>query len=166
MSWSVMQERFYYIHEDQVQCYHDTLASILEEEGRNIPSLIFTHIPVQEYRTAYELYKAQDASVQYFYGKVGEKDDAICCSDYPSRLFQAAVELKSTQGIFCGRDHYNTISMEYQGIRLTYGMSIDYLAMPGIARQTEQRGATLISVLPDGSMEIESIPYVDLNENK
>lgn len=150
-----------YIHEDQVQWYQDTLLASCQEEGRTVPSMIFTHIPLQEYRTAYELYKEGDSAVQYFYGKAGEKGEAICCSDYPSRLFQTAVELKSTQGIFCGHDHYNTISMEYQGIRLTYGMSIDYLAMPGIAGQSEQRGATLISVLPDGSMEIEPVPYAE-----
>lgn len=148
-----------YIHEDQVQWYKDTLGDICQEEGRTVPSMIFTHMPLQEYQIAYGLYKEGNPAVQYYYGKVGEQDEAICCSDYPSHLFQTAVEMKSTQGIFCGHDHYNTISMEYQGIRLTYGMSIDYLAMPGIARQTEQRGATLISVLPDGRMEIDPIPY-------
>lgn len=149
-----------YIHDDQVQWYRETLLAIFQEEGKTVPSMIFTHIPLQEYRTAYELYREGDPAVQYYYGKVGEKDEAICCSDYPSQLFQTALELGSTHSIFCGHDHYNTISLEYQGIRLTYGLSIDYLAMPGIARQTEQRGATLISVRLDGSMEIEPIPYV------
>ena len=150
-----------YIHEDQVKWYQDTLLAICQAEGRTIPSMIFTHIPVQEYRTAYNLYKEGNPAVQYYYGKVGEKDEAICCPDYLSHLFQTAAELGSTQGLYCGHDHYNTISMEYQGIRLTYGMSIDYLAMPGIARQTAQRGATLISVFPVGSMGIEPIPYVE-----
>ena len=43
-------------------------------------------------------------------------------------------------------------------MRLTYGMSIDYLAMPGIARDTKQRGATLITVHEDGSSSIEQVP--------
>ena len=64
----------------------------------------------------------------------------VCCSEYPSTIFDTAKSLGSTQGFFCGHDHYNNMSLEYQGIRLTYGMSIDYLVMPGIARETAQRG--------------------------
>lgn len=43
-------------------------------------------------------------------------------------------------------------------MRLTYGMSIDYLAMPGIARDIKQRGATLITIHDDGSTDIEQVP--------
>ena len=50
------------------------------------------------------------------------------------------------------------MSLEYQGIRLTYGMSIDYLVMPGIARDTRQRGGTLITLHPDSSYDIEQVP--------
>ena len=51
------------------------------------------------------------------------------------------------------------MSLEYQEIRLTYGMSIDYLAMSGIARDTEQRGATLITIHDDGEWDIEQVPF-------
>ena len=60
-------------------------------------------------------------------------------------MFDTALELGSTSGFFCGHDHYNNASIEYKGIRLTYGMSIDYLAMPGIEKETKQRGAELIT---------------------
>lgn len=52
-------------------------------------------------------------------------------------MFDTALELGSTSGFFCGHDHYNNASIEYKGIRLTYGMSIDYLAMPGIEKETK-----------------------------
>ena len=68
------------------------------------------------------------------------------------------VTLGSTTGVFCGHDHYNNYSIEYKGIRLTYGMSIDYLAMPGISRRTEQRGAELITLYPDRKWEVRQIP--------
>ena len=82
----------------------------------------------------------------------------VCCSDYPSRLFDEMLALGSTRGVFCGHDHYNNMSLEYEGIRLTYGMSIDYLAMPGIARDTKQRGGTLITVHEDGTTDIVQVP--------
>ena len=131
-----------------------------EEEGHTVDSLVFFHIPLQQYKTAYELYEAGSDEVTYFFGENNEKMiDKVCCSDYPSKLFDTMVELGSTTGTFCGHDHYNNMSLEYEGIRLTYGMSIDYLAMSGIARDTKQRGATLITVHDDGSTDIEQVPF-------
>ena len=39
----------------------------------------------------------------------------------------------------------NTFSVEYKGVRLTYGMSIDYLAYIGISKEGSQRGCTVIT---------------------
>ena len=47
-------------------------------------------------------------------------------------------------------------------MQLTYGMSIDYLAMPGIAREMKQRGATLITLHDDGGMELRQVPLSSL----
>jgi len=88
--------------------------------------------------------------------------DKVCCSQYPSELFDKAVELGSTKAMFCGHDHYNNLSVEYQGIRLTYGYSIDYLAMPGIEEDVEQRGATLITIDKQGNFTIEPYRLMDL----
>ena len=38
-------------------------------------------------------------------------------------------------------------------------MSIDYLAMSGIARDIEQRGATLITIHDDGTSDVEQVPF-------
>ena len=53
--------------------------------------------------------------------------------------------------MFCGHDHLNNWSVEYKGVRLTYDMSVDYLAYFGIYKKYEQRGGTVITVQPDGS---------------
>lgn len=129
------------------------------EEGHIVPSMVFFHIPLQEYKKAYELYESGSSRVKYYFGSNEEKGkNKINCSSYPSKLFDTAKALGSTTGFFCGHDHYNNMSLEYQGMRLTYGMSIDYLAMPGIARDTKQRGATLITVRQDGSSAIRQVP--------
>ena len=73
-------------------------------------------------------------------------------------VYDTAYALGSTTGFFCGHDHYNNASLEYKGIRLTYGMSIDYLAMPGIEKETRQRGAELITLYSDGSWDLQQIP--------
>ena len=69
------------------------------------------------------------------------------------------LETGSTKGVFSGHDHYNNFSIEYKGIRLTYGMSVDYLAYPGIYKKGSQRGCTMISVMPDGSFDCSAQSY-------
>lgn len=152
--------KYDYIHDDQVDWYKENIERLNNEENKVVSSLVFFHMPLQEYETAYNLYLEKSEDVKYYFGSNDEKMfDKICDSEYPSKLFDTAVELKSTKGMFCGHDHYNNMSLEYKGVRLTYGMSIDYLAMPGIARDTKQRGATLITTYSDSNIIIEQVPY-------
>lgn len=152
-----------YIHDNQVEWYKRMVLNLSKKEGEIVPSMIFTHIPLREYKEANDLYENESNEVVYYYGVLGEKMiDKICCSKYDSRLFDTAVELGSTQAIFFGHDHYNNQSLEYKGIRMTYGYSIDYLAMPGIDKDTEQRGATLITLKKDGSFDITPYKLTDL----
>lgn len=121
--------------------------------------MVFFHIPLQEYKTAYQLYEGKSDEVIYHFGANEEElFDKVCSSDYPSKMFDVALELNSTKAFFCGHDHYNNMSLEYKGIRLTYGMSIDYLAMPGISKDTKQRGGTLITIHDDSSYDIKQVP--------
>lgn len=155
--------KYDYIHDDQVEWYKNEIERLNKEEGKTISSLGFFHIPLQQYKTAYDLYESGSDEVKYYFGSNDEKMiNKICASDYPSKLFDTAVELGSTKGFFCGHDHYNNMSLEYKGIRLTYGMSIDYLVMPGIARDTKQRGATLITSHKDSSVDIKQIPLTSI----
>ena len=54
------------------------------------------------------------------------------------------------------------MSLEYEGMRLTCGMSIDYLVMPGIVRQNKQRGGTLITSDGQGEMTLKQIPLTEI----
>ena len=152
-----------YIHDDQVDWYAGEVARMNAEAGHTVNSMVFFHIPLQEYKTATELYLDGSNEVKYYFGENpgdhgGITNELVCCSDFPSKLFDTAVSLGSTTAMFCGHDHYNNASIEYKGIRLTYGMSIDYLAMPGISKETKQRGAELITIHADSSWDLEQIP--------
>ena len=76
-----------------------------------------------------------------------------------SGLFDRAVRLGSTMAMFCGHDHLNDYQVEYQGIRLVYGKSIDYVAYPGIEQQTQQSGATQIEIGPKGNLEVIPVAF-------
>lgn len=146
------------IHENQVKWYEDTLNSLKAENNNVMPkSLAFFHIPAPEYKAAWDEYVANDSqdteNVKYYYGKAGETDLVVYPSEYNYGFFDKALELGSTQGIFCGHDHLNNFSLDYKGIRLTYGYSIDYLAYTGIMKFGLQRGCTVIDTKPDGTFD-------------
>ena len=81
--------------------------------------------------------------------------------------FDRLLEVGSTQAVFCGHDHRNTFSFTYKGIRLTYGMSVDYSANVLLALwdnqeiydETEQRGGTLITLNADSSISVQQVPF-------
>ncbi len=146
------------IHENQVKWYEDTLNSLKAENNNIMPkSLAFFHIPTPEYKEAWEEYTANNfrdtENVKYYYGKAGETDLVIYTSEHNYGFFDKALQLGSTKGMFCGHDHLNNFSVDYKGIRLTYGYSVDYLAYSGIMKFGLQRGCTVISVKPDGTFD-------------
>lgn len=144
------------IHKNQVEWYENTLNFLADSNNGNMPkSLCFFHIPVPEYKVAWDEYNENKNTdnVKYNYGKAGESGKVIYTSNYNYGFFDKAVELGSTQAMFCGHDHLNNFSVEYKGIQLNYGYSIDYLAYSNIDKYGLQRGCTIIDIKPDGSFE-------------
>ncbi len=162
------------IHENQVAWYEKEikrLDGINRANGatETFKSLAFFHIPLKEYQDAYDLYKnngyQSTADAIYHWGKAGEPGEKVYHGIGDDQVFEKMLELGSTQGVFTGHDHYNNYSIEYKGIRLTYGMSIDYLAYPGIVGKTAQRGGTVIDIGTDGSIkDLYGVRLVDHHE--
>lgn len=146
------------IHENQIAWYENEIKELTAENNGVTPkSLAFFHIPIQEMQTAYYEYRDNDFTdtedVKYYYGETGEIDIVVYPSEKNYGFFDKAAELGSTQGMFFGHDHLNNISLEYKGIRLSYGCSIDYLAYKDIKNYGSQRGCTVITVMPDGNFD-------------
>ena len=83
----------------------------------------------------------------------------MSCPDNDSGFFNAILEKKSTQAVFVGHDHLNNLGVNYMGVDLVYSKSIDFLAYPGIAHKTAQRGGTLITLDGRGGYAIEQVEY-------
>ena len=150
----------------------DTLYSNDTEKAKELKelycqqnSLLFFHIPIREYREAWTEYKENGykdtENVKHIYGTVAEKNDTICSGVHEDKLFETMVQHKGNMGIFCGHDHLNNFSLDYKGIRLTFGYSIDYLAYIGIMNYGLQRGCTVINVKNDGTFDCEKFNYYD-----
>ena len=146
-----------------------------------VKNMAFFHIPTYEFREAwkqvidkkgdvkkktFEPGEAISDEVTYIYGVMGEDDKSrhgirtygVFCGYRPEidNFFDEGMT-HGLQAIFCGHDHYNNFSIDYKpegadhAIRLTYGMSIDYLAYSGIYKVHAQRGCTVVSLKSDGS---------------
>ncbi len=126
-------------------------------------SLAFFHIPIEEYKRAWYEYADNGfndtENVKLYYGTAGETGQVIYSSDIENNFFETMLELGSTQGTFCGHDHINNLSLDYKGIRLTYGMSIDYIAYSGIHTLGTQRGCTVITLNTDGTFNCVAENY-------
>ena len=134
------------LSDEQKAAYADLLAP---------KSLMFMHIPLTEVKAAYDEYvgnnRKDTENVQYKEGFDGETDEVVYCSRTDVELFETVLAKGSTQALFYGHDHLNNFVLEYKGIILSYGYSIDYLAYSGIDEQGYQRGCTIITCAPDGT---------------
>lgn len=150
------------IHDDQIEWYKNEINA-LSKDGEKAKSLAFFHIPPKEFKEGWEKCYKKTGEATYHCGFVQEKDNYF---GYPKtvegKFFSEMVKFGSCKGMFMGHDHLNTLSITYQGIRLTYGMSIDYNAYKGIMDRHTQRGGTLIDIFDDGSFDVTPLPLDDI----
>ena len=144
------------VHADQIAWYAETIDEVSAQEGRLVPSFVFMHIPFRAFADACDALQDASPEAQYLFGANGE---AVSHPDHDTGFFDCIVDKGSTQAVFVGHDHVNYLGVRYRGVDLVYSKSIDYIAYPGISKMTDQRGATLIVLSPDGSYTIEPLDY-------
>ncbi|MCR4747089.1 MAG: metallophosphoesterase [Clostridiales bacterium] len=170
--------RYDVIHDEQAEWVKETLAT-LKPDSR---SLFFFHIPIGEFETAYrELAKNdfQDTeNTKYIEGVWDEQVDpnmggriwygGCCQTDKDPNDVDNFFEILGPDGIdaidacFFGHDHVNNAVVEYRGVTLGYGYSLDNTAYAGIAGYGLQRGAMVITVKPDGTWsQVHKNAYTD-----
>ena len=158
------------IRESQVEWYRECVEkftaynrSVSDMENPVPKSTAFFHIPLKEYQYAWYEYLnngfKDTENAKLVEGIAGEGGIIVYPGVGEDSLFEAMLELDSTKGIFCGHDHENNFTMEYKGIKLCYGMSIDYLAYIGISGRGAQRGCKVITYSPDGSFTTKNENY-------
>lgn len=164
-----------YVKEDQIAWYADKIeahkaanaavyATLTEEQKTAYAallepkSLMFMHIPLREVKAAYDESiangKEDTENVKWKEGFDGETDEVVYCSRTDEQLFETVLEKGSTKALFYGHDHLNNFVLEYKGVTLSYGYSIDYLAYSGIDEQGYHRGCTIITCEPSGDATI------------
>ncbi len=169
------------IHENQIEWYR----SVIEENNKynefkmlassnsefmknnlqllNVPSTVFLHIPIGEYKDAWDEYAANGyadtENVKLVYGRAGESGPVVYPGVHDDNFFETMLELGSTDTVFCGHDHLNNFSLNYKGINLTYSYSVDYLAYSGISKLGSQRGCTVLTINEKGEITYSAENY-------
>lgn len=92
---------------------------------------VMFHIPLPEYQYAYDAAWDSDNNCwKEEYNAFGECHESICYDIGPDGIparddfFSKMKELGTAKYVFCGHEHLNNFSIEYEGIRLTYCLKI------------------------------------------
>jgi 3',5'-cyclic AMP phosphodiesterase CpdA len=138
-----------FIYYDQIKWYEWMVAP--DEGGKPVPSLLFFHIPLPEYRDAAEAWNAGEIDRSLGFG---ENREDVYSPPVNSGMFDALQKSGSTTHVFVGHDHVNNLSVEYGGIRLTYVLKTG----PGSYSDPDLQGGTLVTIDPaTQEVEIEHI---------
>ncbi|KZL90380.1 metallophosphoesterase family protein [Clostridium magnum] len=104
-----------YITKPQI-CWYKTIANNLKKQyKKTIPAIMFFHIPLQEFYTAYK--------TGYIDGLRLESEST---SSINTGLFDAIVNTGDVKGIFVGHDHSNTYTAALNNITLGYAGNVGY----------------------------------------
>ena len=114
------QNGYDFIKYDQIEWYKSEMRAIERENGRMPNSILFIHIPLKEYRTAYN--EAMDNETVIY----GARRENECDSPYNTGMFDAILEVGSTKAVVCGHDHINDYCVDYKGVKLLYSHSTSY----------------------------------------
>ena len=136
-----------YIYDDQIAWY-----TWVAEGQPTVPSMLFFHIPLPEFDEAIAQWQAGELDAAACFGEINE---AVCDAPVNSGMFDIVKALGSTTHIFVGHDHVNCLSVEFEGIRLTYGLKTG----PTSYYDRRLQGATLITIKADTNEVIVEYLY-------
>ena len=139
-----------YLKESQINWYKETVEDINSLVGNNVKSIMFNHIPLCEFKTAYESITGETSVTQdtpeynvpnsdgdmILYGK---RREAICHPGHNSGMFDVIKELGSTKAVISGHDHINDFILSYQGVKLGYCESSGYSSYNVLKRKLEKQ---------------------------
>ncbi len=101
------EDRYDWIHTDQINWYYQTSQEIENRYGQKIPSLMFFHIPLPEFHEMILTKKI-----------LGERHEPESPSRVNGGMFAAVLERGDVKGIFCGHDHVNNYVGQFHGVTL------------------------------------------------
>lgn len=97
---------------NQVDWYRKVSASFKQNRKDTLPALAFFHIPLPEYKIAFDNIRNKRQGVRY---------ENECSPQLNTGMYTAMLESGDVLGMFVGHDHVNDYLVDYNGIALAYG---------------------------------------------
>lgn len=139
----------HFVEQSQIDWYKNAVREIAVEANGDptatVPSIMFTHIPMREYKEAYDEAKKNKTIV---HGKRREKE---CPDETEDDLLETLVSVGSTTAYYCGHEHKNNYVVYKDGIRLSYGETCRH------TWYIPTRGGLVINVKKDGKVTQQNI---------
>lgn len=132
----------------QVAWYKDNISGINNSVGKIVPSILFTHTPLPEFKTASDLYVSGSSEVRYISG-----EGIVGGGSINYGLFDAALSLGSTKHMFFGHEHENTLKLEYKGIEMAFAVKTGNFS----SYAEGKTGLSKITIKSGGVIETEQI---------
>lgn len=150
---------------EQLDWYEWAVKGIAAENGGNVvPGSVYMHIPVPEYRDAWESIhdeKTGELLPEFAAEPFCKVHESYGFPMFNNGFFELCKKLGSTKNMLCGHDHKNCFSIPYEGITLTYAMKTGY----GCYWERETNGGTTLTVRSDGSTETAHL-YIDPEQSQ
>ncbi|CAG9332305.1 unnamed protein product [Blepharisma stoltei] len=122
------------VHEDQLEWVKNTQKVINDIHQKEIPGLMFMHIPPPEYMKLWDNYNAR-----------GNKYEPVSCWGNHTEYFIEA--LSGILGISVGHDHYNDYEGIINGVKMFYGRKSGYAGNG--PEPFYPKGARVFEVIPE-----------------
>lgn len=137
-----------YLYPDQIEWFSERAGELQKGRQDNpVKILSFFHIPVPEYKDAWNLYK-EDPSIGW-----GTFKEEVSCPKKNTGFFEAAKDV-NLQAVVCGHDHVNTCDLIYEDVHFVYGLKSSAVSY----YDEDMLGATFINLKKD-SFEIENVYF-------
>ena len=144
-----------HLWDNQIEWYKWAVNGIAAIEGKTVESTVIMHIPVYEYRDAWEENFGSDElgtlAPELAPDAQGQNGEGIYSAPVNNGFFTVCKELGSTKNMIVGHDHVNNFQIVYDGIRLTYALKTGY----GCYYADDLLGGTTITIGSDGVANVE-----------
>ena len=149
---------------NQMEWYEWAVNGIKElNHGETVESTLFIHIPLCEYKDAMALTCDIDESGSFTGIKEEYKDtvfganhEGICSAPGNNGMFALIKSLGSTKNVICGHDHINSLSIPYEGVRLSYALKTG----KGCYWEEGMNGGSVVTFGVDGEASFSHF-YID-----
>lgn len=148
-----------FLKKEQIDFYKNNVDALEKKHGK-FGSMMYFHIPLPEYKVAFEGSGANEEYKQTGKAEIlyGSQYESVGSAEFNSGMFDAALE-KGATAIFCGHDHINDWCGIYKGIHLVYNLPQNYNLYHlgtnmGFPEEKWNQGVTITTLHADGTFDI------------